>query len=234
MDSGNYLKPPGPNADLVNALMMESLSALPLHVLNLAPEDLFYWKTLSQAARRTVIISTNLGPRSKSLPAPAVQTVLEIPGAEMKLSKNIRIGFLGLSSPDSVKPNSGFSALDPDEALDRAKTSLKDRVDFLVLLGAISRGTATKLAIRHPEIRAILLAEKRVIIPTPERVNNAIILPTVDKGQYLGQLSFYFDEGGKIQKVEPDFIELKAGVPENAELLRQQQELSAKLPPGAY
>ncbi|HSR53294.1 MAG TPA: hypothetical protein VLV83_20915, partial [Acidobacteriota bacterium] len=111
VDAGNYFAPLGPGSSLINELMADSLKEFPIAVLNLGSEDLHYWDQLS--ARQdlpTQIISTNLKPRKASHPAPRRYALVEFEGQRLGLEQNLRIGFLGITDPSRVKPNSGFRA----------------------------------------------------------------------------------------------------------------------------
>lgn len=235
MDAGNYFKPLGPGSDLINQLMLESLNSLAVRVLNLAPEDLFFWNALSKAQlRSTQVISSNLAPRDHTVRAPATHAIVEVPGASLDITKNVRVGFLGLTNPEKVKPNSGFTAADPEAAVARIKAQIKNQTDFLIVLADMPRATATRLALRHPEIQAIILAEKQFIFHPPEQVNKAVILSSVERGRYLGQLALQLDSSGRVTVQSPDVVELKAGIPEDPQLLRRQMEIGAKLPANAH
>ncbi len=228
---GNYFKPLGPDSGIVNELMLESLSKLPVRVLNLGPQDLFFWKTLSLANLPfTQIISTNLTPRSPSIPIPARYALVEIPAQKLDLKKSVCIGFLGLSRPDQVKPNSGFSALDPMQAVSRVKAEVLKQADFLIILADLSKTTAVRLAAAHPEISAILVAEKHFVFPAPEQVNKAIILSSVERGRYLGQLELQLDRSGQVFASKSDRIELKQGIPEFALWQSRQAQVVSRLP----
>lgn len=230
LDLGNYFRPLGPDSREVNALMLESLSALPIRVLNLAPEDLFYWAELAGAELpSTQVISTNLVPIRRGLKTPARYAVIEIPAAEAGLKRDLRIGFLGLSDPARVKPNSGFEALDPLEAVEQVKGELRDRADFLVVLADLPRSLGARLALQHPEVYAVLLTEKAFRLWEPEMVNNAVILSSVERGRYLGRLTLQVDGTGRIAAIRPDAIELDAKVPEEPAFLERQSEVAARI-----
>ena len=228
---GNYFRPPGPGSDLVNRLMLEGLETMPIRVLNLATEDLFFWKELSRAKlASTQIISTNLVSQDPSLPSPPTHAIVEVPAARVNLNRDLRIGFLGLSNPAQVKPNSRFSALDPIQAVARIKAALVPKLDLLIVLADLPRKEAKHLAQSHPEIDVLILVEKRFVLRPAEKVNNALMLSSVERGRYLGQLLMRFDGFGKISSLDSDFVELKDGVVEEATLLRRQMEVAARLP----
>lgn len=221
VDAGNYLLPPGPDAPAVNELMMESLRDLPLRVLNLAPEDLFYWKDLQRIQGPTEIISSNLFPQSPSIPAPKKYAVVEVSLGE----RLVKIGFLGLSDPAKVKPNSHFAGRDPGLAVAELKGELLRQADFLVILADLPLETARELARQFPEIYALILAEKRFVLHPPEQVNNAVLVTAVERGRYLGQLELQFDSQGSLTGFRPEWIELKEGLPEDPAFLRRQAQI---------
>jgi 2',3'-cyclic-nucleotide 2'-phosphodiesterase (5'-nucleotidase family) len=230
VDLGNYFRPLGPGSKEINELMIESLSSL--QVLNLAPEDLFLWKELSarQAGLPSQIISTNLTPRDANIPGPKRYAVVEIPGNQMGLSRNLRIGFLGLSDPKQVKPNSGFTSLDPAQAVAAIKSEIMQKADFLVVLADLPRPAATRLALAHQEILAVLVTEKVFQLPPPEQANNAVIMSSVERGRWLAQLDLELDRQGRVAVVRPNWIELKKGVSEDPSWLQREHELSGRLP----
>lgn len=237
VDAGNYFHPLGPVSAAVNALMLESLSVLPISVLNLAPEDLFLWEELSKLDGETQIISTNLAPRGSSLPPPARYAVIEVPAEESGLSRPLKIGFLGISEVRQVKPNSGFRGKDPLQAIAEVKQQVLSQSDFLIVLADVKRPAGplpsdhllARIARQHPEVKAVIGTETRFLLHQPELVNNAVILSSVERGRYLGQLTFVLDREGEIEEFRPEFIELKDGVAEDSELLRKQILLSSRL-----
>ncbi len=238
VDLGNYFHPLGPDSKAVNDLMLKGLSALPVGVMNLTPNDLFLWDQLNESPiAETQFISTNLSPRDPRRRAPQSYAVITVSGQKLGLERDIRIGFLGLSDPRRVKPNSGFAASDPLLAVERAMLELEGKVDFAVVLADFRRKSGPlapdsilyKLAQAHDKIYAVLSTEQRFLLHEPEQVNNAVILSSVERGRYLGRLQMHFDSNGAVTVVEPEFIELKAGGPEDAELARLQAELEARL-----
>ena len=224
---------PGPGSDVVNKLMIESLSRLPISVMNLAPEDLFMWKELASAKLPTKIISTNLVPKDSSVPAPARFAVMEIPGASLGLKKNVPLVFLGLSNPSQVKPNSGFQAIDPLEAVEKVKPEALKKGNILIVLADLPKATAVRLAKAHPEIYAIMMLERTFVDTQPEQVNNAVLVWSVERGRHLGQLSLDFDEAGNITTFRPIKVELNAKVAADQALLKRENEVKAQVPAGA-
>ncbi len=239
IDLGNYFHPLGPQSKAINELMLKGLSSLPIRVMNLTPNDLFMWDRLQEMSLpQTEIISTNLSPRDPRKASPKRYTIVTVSGNELGLEDDVRIGFLGLSDLRRVKPNSGFTGSDPLLAVEKAMLELANQVEFVVVLADFRRKSGPlkpdsilhKLAEAHPKIYAVLNTEQRFLLHEPEQVGNAVILSSVERGRYLGRLQLRFDSKGEVTAVEPEFIELKAGVPEDAELARLQAELEAKIP----
>jgi len=239
VDLGDFFKPLGPHSSEINQLMERGLRQLPVQVLNLAPGDLFRWKDLAEhGIGETQVISTNLVPTKQGIKAPPKHAIVTIAAQELGIEHDLRIGFLGVSDPARVKPNSGFKGLDPRVAVSEAKKEITGQFDFLVLLADIPRNLGKlskdsvlyRIALDNPEIYAILTTEKRYMLHTPEQVNNAIVLSSVERGRHLGQLTLSLARDGSVEAAEPQFIDMKEGTPEDPELHQAQIELEARLP----
>jgi len=239
VDAGNYLQPPGPRSDMINRLMVESFREVPLAVLNLGIEDVFWWQYLSEAEKgQTKIVSTNLVSEAPGVPQPDRYAIVTVPAKVTSLGRDIRIGFLGIAEPARIKPNSNFRGRDPLEAIEEIKDEVMEKADFLIVLADWRReareigesSILRKMAEKHSEIVAILVAERRYRLYTPVRINSAVVLSCIERGRYLGQLSLELDKSATIQKFKSEFIELKEGVPEVDALLAKQDWITAQLP----
>jgi 2',3'-cyclic-nucleotide 2'-phosphodiesterase (5'-nucleotidase family) len=237
VDAGSFFNPPGPSAKAVNQLMKMGLNRTPVRVLNLSVDDLYWWKDLSKEEfHQTTLISTNLFPRNSSVPSPDRYAVVEVPlsGHDGRVA---RIGFLGLSDPKRVKPNTGFRGVDPLQAVAEIKEEVLGKSDFLIVLADWIRPASDppeewplrRLAEANPEIYVIITTERRFVFYDPVQINSAVLLSSVERGRYLGQLALGFDKSGTMVSIEPKFIEMKEGVPEDELLLREQERLAARL-----
>ncbi len=238
VDLGNYFKPLGPESEAINQFMDRGLDELPIDVLNLAPGDLFRWKSMFGAGgTRTQVVSSNLVPTDPSTAPPKRHAILTIPAAGLGIRHDLRVAFLGLSDPRKVKPNSGFKGVDPEEAVSQVKREITGKYDFIVVLADIARNLGPishdsalyRIARDNPDVYAVLSTEKRYMLHKPEQVNNAILLSSVERGRYLGQLTLSLTEDGAVDAVEPKFIDLSEDVPADPVLLRSQTELEARL-----
>ena len=238
VEAGNYFEDPGPNAGVINSLMKQALAELPVQVFNLGSQDLYWWQQLaSEKLAETQFISTNLVPLRSKLPAPQKYAVLEVPLSSGTSQKVVRIGFLGITDPVRVKPNSGFKAIDPLEAVREIKEEVMDQADFLFLLADTIRpqgeipanSVIRRLAEEHSEIYVILTNEKRFILYPPTQINSAILVSSVERGRYLGQMKLVFDGEGALQQISSELVELKKGVPEDAVFLEGEKRVSRQL-----
>ena len=230
VDAGGILMPRGPSAAHINPEMLNAIRDLPVSVVNLSPHDLFLWDDVAASELGERFISTNLSPMDPHRPSPARYRIIEAFEGEEAL----RIGFLGISDPRKVQPNSGFRGKNPSQAVQEVKTEVLKEADFLVVLADIPQrpedSSLDQLARDHPEIIAVLTTEDIYRLHEPRVVNNAVILSSVDEGRYLGQLRLVIDESGKVQEFAPDFIQMGQGQAEDHRFLQIQKSLARYLP----
>jgi 2',3'-cyclic-nucleotide 2'-phosphodiesterase (5'-nucleotidase family) len=210
--------------------MLKAVETLPIQIFNLTSSDLYHWAALSAASfPKTQIISTNLVPPKGSrspLPRYAIYEV-EIAGGE---GRNVKLGFLGVANPAAVRPNSGFRAKKILDAIDEVKAEVMEQADVLIVIGEFRPGVAEELANRHPEVYAVLQLERQFRLIPPKQVNNAVILSSVERGRYLGQLNLQFGAQGDLVSYEPKSIQLDEKVPESAEFLELAEEVNKRIP----
>ena len=229
VELGSFFGSLGPLHERVNVIMLDALNRLPVDVFNLTPDDLYMWPELAVADfPKTRFISTNLV-APDGVKSPARFAVMEIPRS-LRGGESIRIGFLGLVAPSTVRPNSKFTALDPREAVTSAKASLQEKVHCWVIIGDFSEQLAMTLAVEHPDVFAVLRMERRFRLYPPKQSGNAVLLSSIERGRYLGRLTMSFDEKGEVVAYEPEFTLLDAKVPENPEFLRVADEVKSQVP----
>ncbi len=230
VDAGNYFQMIGPYSDAVNRLMLDSLDSFPVQVLNLGTEDLMFWGKLSEKSlARTQVISTNLVRSNTLLPSPKRSAVVQIPDDSGESDTPLKIGFLGLSDPARVKPRSGFRGRDPFEVLAEVVPEFSPEVDLLVVLADLPRKVALEVARRHSEVGAVLVAARGSRVQEADRVNNAIIASSVDRGRYLGKLILNLEKKGKVVGWDSEYVALKAGMTEDPVWLERQARVAKHL-----
>lgn len=226
VDAGGILMPRGPRAAHVNPEMLNAVRDLPVSVVNLSPPDLFLWDDVAASDLGQRFISTNLSPLDPQRRSPARYLIIEASEGE----EVVRIGFLGISDPRKVKPNSGFRGENPLQAV---QAEVLSEADFLVVLADIPQrpeeSTLDQLARDHPEIIAVLTTEDIYRLHEPRVVNNAVVLSSVERGRYLGQLKLALDENGKVLEFAPDFIQMGEEPPQDQRFLEIQRTLAPYL-----
>lgn len=235
VDAGSLFAQPGPDAEVVNSALLKGLELLPVQVMNIGSEDLYMWPKLAASENLpTHFISSNLRPRSGDRAQPDEFAILTLPAEQTGLSKELHIGFLGIVDPARVKPNSGFRGMDPVQAVAEVMPQIRDQVDFVVVLADYFRMDSLEaesplyqIASQNPEVYALITTERRYILHPPQQINNAVVLSSIERGRQLGRLVFEFDEKGKVESYQADFVDLDASIPDDPQLAG---ELS-KLPP---
>lgn len=213
VDAGGYFAPLGPKASEINEFMKRTIREIPLQVVNLIDSDSHLWADIAADERlRDRFVSTNLEPKSAGIPAPRRYAVIDVPEA------GVRLGFVGLTDPRRVRPNSPFHALDPGEAIEGIKGEILRSADFLIVLADLDRETVEEIARNHSEVYAVLRVERRFRIDPPHQVGNAVLLSTVERGRHLGRLTLSLDPEGRVSAYEPEYIEMSADISENPEL----------------
>lgn len=233
VDAGNYLAPPGPDADRVNRLMLRSLELLPVAAMNLGADDTYWWRKLApELNARTRVVVANLDPRRRDVPIPRKFTVHEvpIPGQPGRL---FRIAFVGLVDPVLVKPISGFRGRDPVAALRTLLPELRGKADWVVVfLDTVRSGSVPpegslirRLVESCPEVDVLITTEKRFVRYDPVELGKTLLISSIERGRFLGDLQLYFDEAGRLTGRKVEFVEMKEGVPEDPTLLEEQRIL---------
>ena len=231
VDLGGLFLPLGPHAATVNQEFLKALEQLPLEVVHLSPADLFLWDEIAASRVWDRFISTNLTPFDSSRRVPRRYRIVEVPGTR---GRPLRLGFVGLSSPRTVRPNSGFRGEDPVQAFEKIKDTVLEKADLLVVLTDIpqrpDQDFHTSLAQAHPEVGVILASEKVYMLHDPVVVNQAVILSSVERGRHLGKLELGVDTRGRVQEAKPEWIQLDENVPDDPHFLSVQETIEGLLP----
>jgi 2',3'-cyclic-nucleotide 2'-phosphodiesterase (5'-nucleotidase family) len=204
--------------------MREALEVKPVAVFNLASEDLNIAGGLDLGElKETVILSTNLVPPGGG----GFEALKRYAVHETVLSNGwpVRIGFLGIADPRMVKPNSGFSARDPLEAIGEVLPEIRDNVDLVVVIGEMTEETADNIAGKFPEVYAVLRAERSMRMTRPRQVSNALIMSSVERGRMLGQITLVLDSGKKVASYTYKYVDLNQRVRGNPALEARATEL---------
>jgi hypothetical protein len=121
-------------------------------------------------------------------------------------------------APDDRKDmvaNSGFVIEDPLVAARAALDEVRDRADLTVIVGYLKLPTAHKLAIRNDDLDLIITADDRGVVFDPKQVNNALIVYAAKETKHLGELRFYTDAEGVVERFTARYVELDSIIPDD-------------------
>lgn len=217
MELGNYFQKLNPLSSRVNSFMREALESEQVDIFNLASEDLNLVKGLSMGdLEATDVISSNLVP-----PAEGGFDYLKkyfIEERPIGNGDSIRIAFLGIADPRLVKPNSGFTAVEPLDALEPILPKVKKQSDIIMVIGEMSEVTADRIAEAFPEVSVVLRSERSFRLTKPRQVNNAMIMSSVERGRMLGRVSLVLSQEKKVTSYTYKYIDLNNRVSEDSAL----------------
>jgi 2',3'-cyclic-nucleotide 2'-phosphodiesterase (5'-nucleotidase family) len=226
VELGAYLTRGGKNARRINRFMLEALNDLPVHIFHLNAWDLPNRELIEERAKKSRIISSNLTlPADKGRPFRPI----DIRKIELSDEASVRIGFIGLSNPRSLNSNAGYSARNPLKAAESVLGKHGEKADYWVVLTDLSAAAARELAEEHPEICSILIMSKRYRLAEPIQVKNAVLLQSIERGRYLGQLRLIFDQKAKLISYEPKFINLNEGITDDEEMSQKVKKFTEEL-----
>lgn len=115
----------------------------------------------------------------------------------------LKLGIIGVSAPDKSKsPLEGVTSSPPGEAVKGAVLALKkEGVHAIVVLAAVGRGEAKRIADLNPELLAILVGstggggEANTQAPPAENIGGVLIVETGNHLQTVATLDLYPREG---------------------------------------
>jgi mono/diheme cytochrome c family protein len=194
-----------------------------LDVVNLGFRDLLYAGSLLRPdakfkPEKSSLISANIKTAGEGRAGLAPYVIKVVTGK--RLPQPVRIAFIGLSdlAPDDRKDmvaKSGFSIEDPLFAAKAALDEVRDKADLTVIVGYLKLPTAHKLAMRNDDLDLIITADDRGVVFDPKQVNNALIVYAAKETKHLGELRFYTDAEGVVERFTARYVELDSIIPDD-------------------
>jgi Cytochrome c554 and c-prime len=219
------------DAKLMNDWIVRANEAMGLDVVNLGFRDLLYAGSLlksdaSLKPEKSSLISANVKAAGADRVSPAPYVIKIVTGK--RLPQPVRIAFIGLSdvAPDERKDQvakSGFVIDDPLTAARAALDEVRDKADVTVIVGYLKLQTVNKLAMRNPDLDLIIAAEERGIVFDPKQVNNTLVVYAAKETKHLGELRFYTDADGVVERFTARYVELDEIIPDD----KQMAEMTA-------
>ncbi len=170
--------------------------------------------------------------------APLVAANLSGPGAvppPVKWTKKkiggIDLGIIGVAAPDKAKlPLEGVTSSPSPEAVKVAVEALKqDRAQAIIVLAAVGRGEAKRIADVNPELLAVVVGstggggEANTTAPPAETIGDVLIIETGNHLQTVAVLDLYPREGATSNGL------LKMADGTGIERTRKREELSGRI-----
>ncbi len=214
------------DARLMNDWIIRANETMGLDVVNLGYRDLLYAGSLLNPEARlklekSSLISANVKAAGASRVNPAPYVIKTVTGK--RLTQPVRIAFIGLSdaAPDENKDavaKSGFVIADPLAAAKAALAEVHDKADVTVIVGYLKLQTANKLAAQNPDLDLIIAAEQRGIVFDPKQVNNTLVVFAARETKHLGELRFYTDAEGVVERFTARYVELDEIIPDDPQM----------------
>jgi hypothetical protein len=211
------------DAKLMNDWIVRANEAMGLDVVNLGFRDLPYAGSLLKPGanvkpEKSSLISANVKAAGPDRVSPAPYVIKTVTGK--RLPQPLRIAFIGLSdaAPDERKDQvakSGFVIDDPLTAARAALDEVRDKADVTVIVGYLKLQTVNKLAMRNPDLDLIIAAEERGIVFDPKQVNNTLVVYAAKETKHLGELRFYTDADGVVERFTARYVELDEIIPDD-------------------
>ncbi len=216
---------------LMNDWIVRANEVIGMDVVNLGFRDLRYagmllnpsaaW-TGKPKAEKSALISSNIKPADSSRVAPAPYVVKIV--TAKRLPQPVRIAFIGVSdtAPEeqaaAVKA-SGLTINEPLAAVKAALAEVHDKVDVTVVVGFMSLPMVNRLARQNDDLDIIINTDERGLVPDPRQINNSLVVYAAKETKHLGELRFYADKEGVVERFTARYVELDEVIPDDPQLL---------------
>jgi 2',3'-cyclic-nucleotide 2'-phosphodiesterase (5'-nucleotidase family) len=224
------------DAQLMNDWIVRANEAMNLELINLSYRDLPYAGELLQPGdstpekpkpEKSALISANVKVTDATRENPAPYIIKTVTGKRLKLP--VRIAFIGLSDlpPDNFKERiaaGGFVIHDPLAAAKKVLAEVHDKADVTVIIGYLKRGTAVKLAQQNDNLDLIINSDGSGVTLDPLEVNNTLIVYAAKETKHLGELRFYTDDEGVVDRFTNRYVELDEVIPDDPQLAKMTKQ----------
>lgn len=225
------------DAKLMNDWIVRANEQMPLDVVNLSYRDLRYASRLFEKdaalkPEKSSLISANIKSSDPSKPGPAPYVIKTVTGKRLK--QPVRIAFIGISenAPDDKKAAvdaSGYKIEDQLAAARQALAEVRDKADVTVIVGYMKLGLANRLALQNDDLDMIIAADGRGLVPDPKQVNNALIVYASNQTKYIGEMRFYTDATGVVDKFTNRYVELDSVIPDDPQMAQVTKQARAEI-----
>jgi hypothetical protein len=225
------------DAQVMNDWIVRANERMNLEIVNLSFRDLRYASQLllpdaKLKPEKSALISANIKAADAARAHPAPYLIKTV--RSKRLQKPVRIAFIGLSDspPEQLKASvaaSGFVIEDPFVAAKQALAEVRDKADVTIIVGYLKLATTNKLALQNDDLDVIIAADGRGLVPDPKQVNNALILYAAKETKHLGELRFYTDAEGVVDRFTNRYVELDGVIPDDPGMAEVTKQARAEI-----
>ena len=144
----------------------------------------------------------------------------------------LKVGIFGimLKRPVLVYVNEEPNLItkDPIQIAEEIVDKIKGKCDIIIALAHLNTPQITELTTRVKEIDIVIGSHDYSRRDTPYKVNDAIVLQTGTKGQYVGDLKINFGDDKKIKSFDGDVIKLDSKIKNDDEIKKLVTEFNEK------
>jgi hypothetical protein len=233
VDAGDFTGDVSVPGRMQTDTLIEAMNALGYEVANLSQRELAHgydafvaWK----GKARFEIISANVVWQDTGEPVVAPVTVRKVALREGAKSREVRLGFIGLTRNNPAFQGQGpggrrIVTIDPFQAALKQVPALQQKSDVIVALVALSLDEARQLPKKVKEIDLVLggfggFQTRTDDFPEDTRIGRARILYVGDQGKDVGEVRLFFDAQKGIASTQRNLVGLGRAWPEDPAMAR--------------
>ena len=236
MDAGDFSGDPTTPGKMQTDALIEGMNALGYKVANLSLRELSHGYDAFLERRKKArfeFVSANVVWQDSGEPIVAPTTVVKATLRDGARTKDVRLGFIGLTRNDPAFLKEGpegrrIVTVDPLAAAEKHLPALRQKADYIVALVAMDIQQARQLPKRVKDIALILggdstpgrtaMTTRTDDFPEDTQFGRARLLYAGDQGKVLGEVRLVFDAKGSASSNQRSVIQLTREWPDDPKL----------------
>ena len=247
VDAGDFSGDPTPQGRMQTDAVIDGMNAMAYKVSNLSLRDLEDgYDTFLQRQKRArfAFVSANIVWQATGEPIAAPTTVVRTTLRDGAKTKEVRIGFIGLTRHDpafhkEAEGGRSIVTIDPLAAVEKRVPALKQKADIIVALVAMDLEQARLIPKKAREIDLVLGGDsnpgKTAVqtrtddFPEDTQFGRARLLYAADQGKILGEVRLFFDNKKTITSTQRSLISLTRDWPDDPVLAKIQETVKVAI-----
>ncbi|NIM01071.1 MAG: hypothetical protein GTN89_09220 [Acidobacteria bacterium] len=235
LDSGNFSDNPSPQGEIRTRALLEGMQRIGYSVVNVGERDIrLGWEKFATRTRDSglTFISSNIVDKQTQKPVLPTHQVVDVTSPDGLLKK--RVGVVGVVrfNPIFSKPGPTGAPLaiaHPAEPVRQAVAEVRAAgVDLVVLLAAMHRADAARLANDIPGIDFILGSYGGLYTQQPEELDDTVLIYAGNQGKRLGVARVFMADDGRITDYQNRLHLMGNRYPDAPEMLQFVEEALAR------